>query len=199
MQSLEKLIDILKTFFEKYLFPSLISILPTAIIFYITPDNNKILTKLGKQFYLLVLFIIFFLFIELIIYLYNHIGLYLANKKFEKEEQQKSENRVINQYQDLLDSRDPEFLDIIQYFLDNNNEPISSFDSSIPDDYEVEMLFNKKRIRVDKNEFKSVNPFNLDETIEFSKGTYVYQFKLKDEVYNTLKFIEKKKGKISRF
>ncbi len=199
MQSLEKLIDILKTFFEKYLFPSLISVLPTALVYYITPDDNAILIKLGKQFYLLVLFIIFFLFIELVLYSYTHITIYLSNKRFEKEEEQKSEKRIINQYQDLLDSQDPEFLDIIQYFLDNNNEPISSFDSSIPDDYEVEMLFNKKRVKVNKTGFKSVNPFKLDETIEFSKGNYIYQFKLKDDVYNTLKFIEKKKGKISRF
>lgn len=61
------------------------------------------------------------------------------------------------------------------------------------------MLFNKKRIKIKENNFKSLNPYNLNEEIEFSKGSYVYQFKLKDDVYNNLKFIEKKKGKISKF
>ena len=199
MQSLEKLIDILKTFFEKYLFPSLISVIPSALVYYLTPNDNDILTKFGKQFYLFVLFVIFFLLIELIIYIAKKILEIYSNIKYEKQEQQKLEQRVINEYQDLLDSQAPEFIELIQYFLNNNNSPIAYFDSSIPDDYEVEMLFNKKRIKIKENNFKSLNPYNLNEEIEFSKGSYVYQFKLKDDVYNNLKFIEKKKGKISKF
>lgn len=199
MQSLEKLIDILKTFFEKYLFPSLISVIPSAFVYYLTPNDNDILTKFGKQFYLFVLFVIFFLLIELIIYIAKKILEIHSNIKYEKQEQQKLEQRVINEYQDLLDSQAPEFIELIQYFLNNNNSPIAYFDSSIPDDYEVEMLFNKKRIKIKENNFKSLNPYNLNEEIEFSKGSYVYQFKLKDDVYNNLKFIEKKKGKISKF
>lgn len=199
MQSLEKLLDIIKTFFEKYLFPSLVAVIPTALVYYFTPNDNDILVKLDKQFYLFVLFVIFFLLIELIIYLSKKIFQRYSDKKYEKKEQQKEEQRIINEYQDLLDSQDPEFIEIIQYFLNNDNKPLSYFDSSIPDDYEVEILFNKKRIKVQEDNFKSLNPYNLSEEIEFSNGSYVYQFKLKDDVYNNLKFIEMKKGKISRF
>ena len=199
MQSLEKLIDLLKTFFEKYLFPSLISVIPTALVYYLTPNENDILIKLGKHFYLFVLFVIFFLLIELIIYIAKKILEIHSNIKYKNQEQQKLEQRVINEYQDLLDSQSPEFLELIQYFLNTKNNPIAYFDSSIPDDYDVEMLFIKKRIKIKEINFKSLNPHNLNEEIEFSKGSYAYQFKLKDEVYNNLKFIEKKKGKISKF
>lgn len=116
MQSLEKLIDILKTFFEKYLFPSLISVIPSALVYYLTPNDNDILTKFGKQFYLFVLFVIFFLLIELIIYIAKKILEIHSNIKYEKQEQQKLEQRVINEYQDLLDSQAPEFIELIQYF-----------------------------------------------------------------------------------
>ena len=132
MQSLEKLIDILKTFFEKYLFPSLISVIPSALVYYLTPNDNDILTKFGKQFYLFVLFVIFFLLIELIIYIAKKILEIHSNIKYKKQEQQKLEQRVINEYQDLLDSQAPEFIELIQYFLNNNNSPIAYFDSSIP-------------------------------------------------------------------
>ena len=49
---LEKIINILEKFLEKYFIPSLVAVLPTAVIYYFTNDNFSVLLKLGKQFYI---------------------------------------------------------------------------------------------------------------------------------------------------
>ena len=44
----DKIIDIIKAFFEKYFIQALIAIIPTILIYYFTPDNFSFLTKIGN-------------------------------------------------------------------------------------------------------------------------------------------------------
>ena len=52
----EKIVDILKEFLEKHFLPFLSSVVITGIVYFITPNDFTVLTKLEKKFYLLVVF-----------------------------------------------------------------------------------------------------------------------------------------------
>ena len=57
----EKVIDVLKIILEKHFIPALCSIVVTAILFYIIPTSNPILLKLGRSFFIFVIFVVVFL------------------------------------------------------------------------------------------------------------------------------------------
>lgn len=85
----DKLIDILKAFFEKYFIQALIAIIPTVIIYYITPEDMDFLKKVGKEMYLLFCFICCFLIVEFIIYIFKKIKNKTYFNKLSKEQNEK--------------------------------------------------------------------------------------------------------------
>lgn len=202
----EKIVDILKVVLDKHFIPALCSVIPTAIIFYITPANNSILTKLGKNFFLFVVFVIFFLLIKLVVDIFNHIKEYLnknKEKQYLKKETEKyrmeEENEAINSYLDRLDSLKPHLFDLVEYFVDNKNEPITIYGSSFLDSYDLYGFLDYKQCKIKEESLSSVDPYKLEEKCIFKKGDYVTQFKLKEDVYHDLLIIKKKYKKLTRF
>lgn len=202
----EKVIDVLKIILEKHFIPALCSVVPTAIIFYVTPSNNSILLKLGKTFFLFVVFVIFFLIIEFIIYIVDivkkYINKYNENQYYKKEiekYQKEDDEKAINLYLDRLDSLKPHLFDLVEYFVDNNNNPITIYGSSFLDNYEMHGLLDYKQYKIKEESITSVDPYKLEEKCIFKKGDYVTQFRLKDNVYHDLSIIKKRYKKLTRF
>lgn len=202
----EKAIDVLKIILEKHFIPALCSVVPTAIIFYMTPTDNPILLKFGKNFFLFVVFVIFFLIIKFIIYIVDFIkkciNKYKENQYYKKEKekyQREDDEKAVNTYLDRLDSLKPHLFDLVEYFVDNNNNPITIYGSSFLDNYEMYGLLDYKQYKIKEESITSVDPYKLEEKCIFKKGDYVTQFKLKDDVYHDLSIIKKRYKKLTRF
>ena len=195
----EKIVDILKTFFEKHFLPSLLSVVITGIVYFITPNDFAILIKLEKNFYLLVIFCLSLLIIEILIISIrklNNIVYYLKEKK-------KYNDRIIqeniNYLYDLLDSLSPEEFDLVEYFVNNNNQYVTSHIDYVNNKYNFDTIFNSRRYKIKEDEIVSINPYHIEKRCSYKKGDYVNQFKLKEDIYEILKYLKKKTGKIYRF
>lgn len=192
---LEKIINILEKFVEKYFIPSLVAVLPTAVIYYFTDDNFSILLKLGKQFYISVIFIIFFLLIELVIFLskliINTVKFKTQKTILEKEEM----NESIKKIRESIDRLNPNERKLLDLFLSNNNEPIITMNyMDIPFLYNY---CNYTKIITESNT-KGINLHSLKKET-YDKGYMANKYKLKDELYDILKDMLNNGIKISNF
>ena len=196
---IEKIVDILKEFLEKHFLPFISSVVITGIVFFITPTDFKVLTKLEKNFYLLVLFCLSLLIIEISIILIRKIN----NKIYYAKENKKHNDRImqenINYLYDLLDSLSPEEFDLVEYLVNNNNQYITSHMDYARNRYDIDSIFNSRRYKVKEDEIISIDPYNINKKCVYKKGAYVNQFKLREDIYENLKYLKNKTGKISRF
>ncbi len=119
---IDKIVSLLNEVIEKHLLPSLFSVVVTAVIFYITPNNYGVLTKLGKTFYIVTLFCLVLFIVEIIPKIYIKV----SNKKYysrqEKERKKQDELEFEKQLFRITDSLSPEDMKIIYYFLKNGNK-----------------------------------------------------------------------------
>ena len=195
----EKIVDILKEFLEKHFLPFLSSVVITGIVYYITPNDFTVLTKLEKNFYLLVVFCFSLLIIEILIILIRKI----KNKIYNLKEKKKYDDRIIqenrNYLYDLLDSLSPEEFDLVEYLVNNNNQYITSYMDYVNNRYNFDRMFDSRRYKVKEDEIVSVDLYNINKKCSYKKGAYVNQFKLREDIYEILKYLKKKTGKISRF
>lgn len=195
----EKIVDILKEFLEGHLLPFLSSVVITGIVWFITPNDFRVLTKLEKDFYLIVVFCFSLLIIEVSIILIRKINrkIYYLNEKKKHYDSITQENR--NYLYDLLDSLSPEEFDLVEYLVNNNNQFITSHMDYVNNKYNFDTWFDSRRYIVKEDEIVSIDPYNTDKKCSYKKGSYVNQFKLREDIYKNLKYLKKKTGKISRF
>lgn len=195
----EKIVDILKAFFERHFLPTLFSIFITGVLFYFTPTDFAVLVKLERNFYLLTIFCLILFITECIIIIAKRIN----NKLDYIKEKKKHNERILqenkNYLYDLLESLSPEEFELVEYFVDTDNKCITSHIDYVNNKYNFDMLFDSKRYKVKEDSITSVDPYNINKKCLFKKGAYVNQFKLKEEIYKNLKYIKRKTGKISRF
>ena len=189
---LEKIIDVLKILLDKHLIPALCSIVVTAILFYITPTSNPILLKLGRSFFIFVIFVIVFLIIKFIMFCFNNVKYSIEKYQYQKNKQRNK----IAEYFDLLDSLEPWKFSLIEYLLENEN--ITTYKGIFEYEYDLHFFINLKETILKQN-ISSVDPRNLKNKYKFQKEDYVVQIKLNEQVYSDLKHIKNKYGKISRF
>jgi len=191
---LEKIIDVLKILLDKHLIPALCSIVVTAILFYITPTSNPILLKLGRSFFIFVIFVIVFLIIKFIMFCFNNVKYSIEKYQYQKNKQRNK----IAEYFDLLDSLEPWKFSLIEYLLENENENITTYKGIFEYEYDLHFFINLKETILKQN-ISSVDPRNLKNKYKFQKEDYVVQIKLNEQVYSDSKHIKNKYGKISRF
>lgn len=183
---LEKIINILEKFLEKYFIQSLIALVITAFGYYITPDDSKILLKLNKEFYIIILFIIIFLIIEFVIYILKKINLRVYFRRQKKEYNDEKIKENIQKNKTIIDSLKPNERKILDIFLKNGNEPIV-LRENFYDNRVLENFCNKCEIISDGN-IKYINLYNSQQEI-LSKGSHAYRYKLKFDVYKLLKYM----------
>lgn len=192
---LEKIINILEKFLEKYFIPSLVAVLPTAAIYYFTNDNFSVLLKLGKQFYISVVFVSSFLIIELFIFIFklivNTFTFKMQERILEKEEMDES----IKNIRKAIDSLSPNERKLLELFLNNNNEAIITIDSM-----EVPFLYNYCNYTkvITESNTPGINLYSLKKET-YDKGCLACKYKLKDEIYRLLRDMLKNDIKISNF
>lgn len=193
----EKLLDILKTFFEKYFIQSLIAIIPTVIIYYVTPENMNFYKKVGKELYLLFCFICCFLIVEFIIYILKYAKNKIYCNKLNKKQNEKIMNENLNYIWDYVDNLDYKDKEILNYCLKNKNKVINIAGGIV--NYNLfEEWFDETQI-VSDGTIKHFNCSKVEETDIIEKGSIVYQYKIRDDIYDVLEYSNKKYGRISHF
>ena len=98
-----------------------------------------------------------------------------------------------------MDSLSPEEFDLVEYLVNNNNQYITSYMDYVNDKFNFDTMFDSRRYKVKEDEIVSVDPYNINKKCSYKKGAYVNQFKLREDIYENLKYLKKKTGKISRF
>ncbi|AKP44304.1 TPA: hypothetical protein P1M42_000229 [Clostridioides difficile] len=201
----EKLLDLLKIFLEKYLVPTVIAIVFSFIAYYVTPTDNKLLVKFTIWGYAVFLFCVWFLIIELVIWLVQKIqyhnyskGVEQRNKQRQAEEWQQSLEFLWTDV-DNLSSSDYKLL---LRFIKNENQPYCSSGTPmghclLNSDW-VHKTVSKpaKRVLIKSNQRTSSKaiPIPVYETI-----SETYQYILREDIYQMLKYSYEKYGKISHF
>ena len=201
----EKLLDVLKIFLEKYLVPTVIAIVFSFIAYYVTPTDNKLLVKFTIWGYAVFLFCVWFLIIELVIWLVQKIqyhnyskGVEQRNKQRQAEEWQQSLEFLWTDV-DNLSSSDYKLL---LRFIKNENQPYCSSGTPmghclLNSDW-VHKTVSKpaKRVLIKSNQRTSSKaiPIPVYETI-----SETYQYILREDIYQMLKYSYEKYGKISHF
>ena len=193
----EKILDVLKTFFEKYFIQALIAILPTIIIYYLTPDDFDFLKKVGKELFILFCFIVCFLIIELICYCYKQINNKLYYRNFKKENSKQIEKQNLDYIWNYVDRLNHNQKKLLNYLIDNNNQTFNIYGSLGFDDLYMEW-FNNTQI-ISDGTIKKFDILKLKETDTIEAGCIVTQYRLKDEIFYNLQYSKKKYGKISNF
>ena len=181
----EKIIDIIKVFFEKYF-----------IIFYCTPDDSKFLVKIGKELYIIFFFVLSFLFILLLTFLFKTIKVKVNNAKIEDKYNRESEEKLFKDLWTYTDSLEAIDKKIIDFFIQNNNESIYLYDNQY-NKVLHDLCYNTQILSDGTQKF--FNIFDGKEENYIDKGICIYQYKLKEEIYNLLKQSLKKYKKISNF
>ena len=192
----EKIIDIIKVFFEKYFIQALVAVIPTIIIFYCTPDDSKFLVKIGKELYIIFFFVLIFLFILLLTFLFKTIKVKVNNAKVEGKYNRESEEQLIKDLWTYTDSLEAIDKKIIDFFIQNNNESIYLYDNQY-NKVLHDLCYNTQILSDGTQKF--FNIFDGKEENYIDKGICIYQYKLKEEIYNLLKQSLKKYKKIFNF
>lgn len=192
----DKIIDIIKAFFEKYFIQALIAIIPTILIYYFTPDNFSFLTKIGKELYLIFFYVLNFLIILFLIFLFKAIKNKLYSVKKEKQYSKDKEYENIKDLWNYIDSLEAMDKKIVEHFIKNNNSPIYLYDNSYIK--VLHELCNSSQIISDGTQ-KFFNIVDGKEEHYIDKGVHIYRFKLNEDAYNLLNYSLKKYKKISNF
>lgn len=193
----EKLLDILKTFFEKYFIQALIAIIPTVIIYYVTPEDMNFLKKIGKEVYLLFCFVCCFLIVEFIIYIFKKIKSKTYYNKLSKEQNEKIEMQNLHYLWNFVDSLDENKKNLLKYMLDNKNKAIN-IQGCLMGNRLLDEWFINTQITSD-GLIKSFDIFSVKEKGTVEKGYVVTQYKLREEIYEALIYSRDRYGKISNF
>lgn len=195
---IEKIVDILKEFIEKHFLPSLLSVVITAIVYYFTPEKFSVVSKLGEKFYIFTIFCLSLLVIELLIKSYYKLLTTIYYSKQKKEHDKIKEHELENHLFEITHSLSPDNLKILEYFLDNKNEPLV-LNGAIMGNPVLEYYCDSNDFKVGENDIVPLNPFTLKPDRKLKKGTYATRYRLRDEYYEGFMYIKNKYGKITKF
>lgn len=201
----EKLLDLLKIFLEKYLVPTIIAIVLSFITYYVTPTDNKLLIKFTILGYAVFLFCIWFLIIELVIRLVQKIQYHNYSKDVEQRSKQRQERELqedLEWYWTEIDSLSPNDYKLLLQFVKNGNKPYYSSGTHFGDCLLNSEWVNKTMskpakqvlIQTKRDSSSRAIPLPAYETI-----SETYQYILKNEVYQLLKYSYETYGRISHF
>ena len=208
----EAIASVLKIFLEKYLIPTVISVVGGILALLYLPEEYSWMTeKIGKVTIVILVAGLIFLLIEFIFLIckigrkiYSKLNMIKSNNKYKIE----NEKQVIEALWKNVESLSADDRELLIEFIENGNNPIER-SSGIR--YSFVSLLNSKWV-------VSIEEYKEDEKLEFvlsekSKGksiavnpavfyggkTTVKKYKLNDEIYKLLKYSMDKYGKITHF
>lgn len=196
---LEKVIDLFKSLLEKHYLQVLFSVVLTSLIYIIVPSDFLPLEKFGRNMFLFVIFCFMLFIVEVFVKFFIVIRR-LVSRKIEKirRDNEKLQDKIGEMY-DFLNQLQPIETDIINYLVDNNNECITTHIDCENLFYNCRLIFDFRSYKVKGGNITSINIYNIEEKVEYVENMVVNQFKLRDDVYELLRYIKKNTGKISNF
>lgn len=196
METLNKIINLLEKFFEKYFFSTIISIFLAFIIYIFSNENFWILLKLGKENYVFVVTLGIFILIEFVKLLYFKVSKNIKERKLNNSIIKQKKQKTIESYKEFIDGLDLKEKELLKIFLNNNNSDVIMLDTN----YDNEIMLNYCNYTqiIIENDCMILNPLDLSE-IDAEKGMYAYKYKLKKDFYDDLIAILKSGENISNF
>ncbi len=178
---MEKIVDVLKIIFEKHLIPAVLSLVLAAGVFIMTPKDYWIIQKITTTWYYLLIAGVFFLIIQLVVFLYNTVPEKLYWKKQAKKREKNEENEAMENLWSYVDRLMDSDRAILYEFLENNNSPIEKSGGWYsPDSF----LSNGRAVHC---------------RVVYRDHMPVNQYVLETSFYNSLKYSQTKYGRICHF
>lgn len=205
---LEKILDIFKIFLEKYFIPSILAVVLTFGTYFFTPADNSVLVKLTVTGFSVCCFLVWFLVLFFIISLFKKIKGNIgdkkaktANRKKEAEADEKVLKEALEQMWTIIDGMSFSDYQLLLNFLNSENKPYLQAEISCGGLLNSDWVYKTQKepekkvpIQVERTQKGSSIGMPMFETISAT-----YQYVLKDEIYNLLKYSMEKYGKISHF
>lgn len=199
----------IKTFVEKHLIPTVISVIIAISSFLILPTDFWMIERIGKVPFALLVAGIVFLIIQLLIFFFRKIRGWISNKSAEEYRFQndvKLEKEVLEKLWSSVDAFNQDDRKVLHEFLESQNAPIERY-SGIH--YCGNSLFNSDWL-VSTEEYRETEPvsFNppkkkggvtLNVFDTYSTRTVIKKYKLREDIYNVLRYSMDKYGKVSHF
>lgn len=206
----DKLLDIVKMFLEKYLIPTVLSVVLTFVTYYKTPEDFSMLVKFTVVGYCVFAFCIWFLVIYAFIWIIKAFikGIKAIKEKVdEKEYVNKSllqdESRVLEQLWTDVDGLSVSDYKLLVKFLETGNKPHYTAGTVYGNCLLNSEWVHCSQVREEKQVPIKVAPspnkgnrimLPMQETISAK-----YQYILRQEIFELLKYSQEKYGKISHF
>ena len=206
---MEQLTHVIKTVMDKHLIPSVISVTGAIITLLITPENHWTIKKLGNSLFLLLVFCIFFCFIELLVYVRTQIKnffKYISIQNDDAKYSTKHFNSTVNQVHNFIDKLLPQEKELLMTFIQNNNKILitsncyRSYDSFFNNSNIIKSsIFTGDISTLDLDHYW-IDP-DLQSIIKLGMRPLegFMQYKLQDELFSILKHIYISTGKLGNF
>lgn len=205
----------IKTFVEKHLIPTVISAVISIASFLVLPTDYWMITKIGKVPFALLVAGIVFLSVQFIMFCFGKITRQCAKRASKEHHNQsdiKLEKEAMEKLWSEVDALSPDDRKALKEFIASGNAPIEKSSGSR---YFGNSLFNSNWI-VSTEEYveeeKATEPVHFElpkkrkgqvMTVNimdmYDTRTVIVKYKLRDEIYNLLKYSMEKYGKISHF
>lgn len=204
--------QILNTFLEKYFVPTIISIVAAIISLLILPTDFWIITKIGKPLLFILVAGIAFLFIMLILNLVKKISEINSDKSQKKRRYQKDmekEREFLEKLWSQVDAISPDDRQLLKEFIASGNAPI---EKSSGTRYFGNSIFNsnwlvstedygedEQEVILSENVKEKLIPKNSNIFSSLGGRTIIKKYKLRNEIYQALKYSMDNYGIISHF
>lgn len=205
----KSIVDCLKLFLEKYFILSVTAIVLTFITFLAVPSDLFIIKKLGNTMFSVFSFCSWFLILELFKFIFKSIVQFFNVKrkqrylrKSRKEETLKVNKELLERLWTEVDSMSPRDYELLMSFITNGNQPYvtaSIFCGSCLLNSEwvhKSLCKEEERVSIPGRTSSNSNEIPLE---RYADVQAKYQYILKDEVYQILKYSQDKYGRISHF
>lgn len=200
-----EIIKLLKIFIEKHLIPTIGAIVLGFIAYLKTPEDTNFIEKFGNKGYSIFLFCICFLSIEFIIWIFNKIkSLYecIKNDTYYNRRIKRENREELEKLWTLVDRMSYKDYKLLMEFIKNGNKPHFEAGICLGEGLLNSQWVYKSEVQADKKipaKVYNVNRMNEEQTNEFITLSARYQYILKDEIFQILKYSLETYGKISHF
>ena len=182
-------------FISKYLIKGLISFVICTIIYLLTKNNNYVLNDLGKVWYLLLIYAIVFVLLDILNRGFKKIISKIEVCKYNKNREQQNFAENVEFVKNFYDNLEIIERNLFDYLIDTNNSPVAIFDEYLKYGFNGFL-----EVRQFKSEEKTLvyDPITKKET-NVIYPCYLFQCKLKEELYEMVKEMKNRNIKISKF
>lgn len=205
---MEKIAELLKTFVEKHLIPTVISVGVAIGICVFTPNGFIVVQNLGMAWHGILVFCICFLLIQGVIALARAIEKAIHSRRYARSRDERAlenEEELMETIWTYVDGLSPDDKESLMRFLETDNAPIDSQATYFGNSLFASDCVDVTTVQPEQKEVIASVPSGTPtrvprigfRTIAFSQP--VKRYKLKNKFYELLKYSYEKYGRISHF